>query len=128
MDGWLNNQPQHTSQSVAFCIHPPTHPPTHPPLPLQVFKFIARACPGYVTGPFLARLQEEGGVRLKAKHVIQLVEAGATSKEDLLGKIVDLLEHQVTYPPTHPPTHVDGGRKDGLNALVLYALGEWMDG
>ena len=28
--------------------------------PKQVFRFINQACAGYVTGPFLARLQETG--------------------------------------------------------------------
>ncbi len=35
------------------------------------------------------------GVRLKPKHALQLVEAGARSKGDLVAKIVDLVEHHV---------------------------------
>lgn len=116
--------------------------------PKAAFRFIAGACPDYVTAPFLAPLQDTGtyvcmhmrlcvcmypvslhpriitqhttqaythphipplistgpppthvntktGVRLKPKHALQLLEAGAQNKEDLVAKIVDLVEHGV---------------------------------
>ena len=76
----------------------------------KLFHFIASSCPEYVTGPFLARvMRREGGRkgrrkrRLSAKQIVQLIEAGARSKEDLIMKIVDVLEHQVS-PPSLPPS------------------------
>ncbi len=32
--------------------------------PKAAFRFIGQACPGYVTGPFLALLQENGALLL----------------------------------------------------------------
>jgi len=51
----------------------------------------------------------EGGRKsrraLSAKQIVQLIEAGARSKEDLIMKIVDVLDHQVSpsLPPSLPP-------------------------
>jgi len=42
---------------------------------------------------------------LKSGHVIQLVEAGALDKDDLIRKVVDLIDHHVL--DLHDDEHLD---------------------
>lgn len=76
------NTNPHTLQYM-YEHRPILHPPIQPP------------CTHYIHTPT--------GVPLKPKRALQLVEAGAGSKADLIAKIVDLVEHHV-LDLAHPKT------------------------